>query len=489
MGIFSRGKGTTADRSDEGAAARQAPLDHGVGINEAVGRLRDSVASRLAHPRKFRAGQLRALERMLEAHEAEFLGALAADLGKPEVEARLTELDLVRSEIDHAQLYLTEWMEAKHVRVPLAYQPAAAKVEPQPLGLVLVIGPWNYPLNLVFAPLVGALAAGNCVVLKPSELAPATSALIARLVPRYLDPRAVAVVEGGVEASQALLAQRWDHIFYTGGERVGRIVAEAAARNLTPVTLELGGKSPAVVVDGNPSAIARRLAYGKFLNAGQTCVAPDYVLAVGPAADAMEKHLPKAISSFYGRNPAKSRDYGRIVNRQALERLARFVEHAAAGGGRIVSGGATDADALFIEPTVLADVDPASPVMSEEIFGPVLPIVRVASFDDAVRFINSRPSPLAAYLFSDKPRLQAAFEDQVRAGAIAHNICNAHLAVPGLPFGGVGASGHGSYHGRAGFETFSQYRSVLSKTAMLDTLRAVYPPYGRVKSGLLRRVL
>lgn len=496
MGLFTRTKprppraDTVADVSSAVPAVPSVPaFPVAPVVAETVTRLRDSASTYLAHPRRFRAGQLRALERMLDAHEGEFLEALAADLGKSAVEAHLTELDLVRGEIDHAQLHLTEWMEAKGVRVPLAFQPASAKVEPQPLGLVLVIGPWNYPVNLVFAPLVGALAAGNCVVLKPSELAPATSELIARLVPRYLDPRAVAVVEGGVETSQALLAQRWDHIFFTGGERVGRIVAEAAARHLTPTTLELGGKSPAVVVDGNPAAIARRIAFGKFPNAGQTCVAPDYVLAVGTAADGLEKHLPKAIASFYGRNPAKSRDYGRIVNRPAFDRLAGFIEAAAGGVGRIVSGGASDVDSLFIEPTILADVDPASPVMTEEIFGPVLPIVRVASFDDAVRFINSRPSPLAAYLFSEKPRLQSAFEDRVRAGAIGHNVCNAHLAIPALPFGGVGASGHGSYHGRAGFETFSQFRSVLSKTAVVDTLRAVYPPYGRLKAGLLRRIL
>lgn len=494
MGIFSGRRAPSAPAAPAvpsaeetaDAAAAGAP---GPRVNETVGRLRDSADSRVAHPRRFRAAQLRALERLLEEHAQDVLDALAADLGKPEVEARLSELDLVRAEIDHAQLHLTEWMEARHVRVPVAFQPASAKVEAQPLGLVLIIGPWNYPIQLVLSPLVAALAAGNCAVLKPSEAAPASSSLLARLVPQYLDARAVAVVEGGAETSQALLAQRWDHIFYTGGDRVGRIVAEAAARQLTPVTLELGGKSPAVVVDGSYAAIARRLAYGKFLNAGQTCVAPDYVLAVGPAAAELEKHLPRAINAFYGKDPAKSRDYGRIVNRGHFDRLAGFLDAAAQGPGTLVSGGGRDAEALYIEPTVLAGVDVESPLMREEIFGPILPIIRVESFDAAVRFVNARPAPLAAYLFSEKPRLQSVFEDRVRAGGIGHNVCNAHLAVPGLPFGGVGPSGMGNYHGKYGFETFSQLRPVLSKTAMLDTLKAVYPPYGWAKTKVLRKLM
>ncbi|MBB2994985.1 aldehyde dehydrogenase family protein [Paeniglutamicibacter cryotolerans] len=454
------------------------------GIAAVVESLRDAVDTRLAYPRRFRATQLKALERMLDAHEAEFVAALYTDLGKSPVEAKLTELDLVRAEIDHAQLYLSEWMEAKSVKVPLALQPAAAKVQAQPLGLVLIIGPWNYPLQLILAPLVAALAAGNAVVLKPSELAPATSALLAKLVPQFLDRRAVAVIEGGASASSVLLEQKFDHIFYTGGERVGRIVALAAAAQLTPVTLELGGKSPAVVMDGSHVAVARRLAYGKFMNAGQTCVAPDYVLAVGKAAELLEVQLAKAIGGFYGKNPLRSKDYGRIVNLDHFQRLRSYLDQ-----GTVVIGGGFDEDELKIEPTVMIDVDPDSPLMREEIFGPILPIVKVESFDAAVRFINSRPHPLAAYLFSENPRLQSAFEDQVRAGAIVHNAPNMHLAVPGLPFGGVGASGMGAYHGRHGFERFSQLRPVFSKTAVIDTLRAVYPPYTWAKNKIIGKLL
>lgn len=447
-------------------------------------RLRDATDSRLAQPRRFRAGQLKALERLLVENEDALCEALTTDLGKPAAESRLTELDRVKAEIDHAQLHLGDWVADRHVRVPVSLQPATARVQARPLGMVLVIAPWNYPVLLLLGPLAGALAAGNTVVLKPSELAPATSALLARLVPSYLDRRAVAVVEGAAEATTELLGQHWDHIFYTGGERVGRIVAHAAAEHLTPVTLELGGKSPAVVCDGNFAAIARRIAHGKFMNAGQTCVAPDYVLAVGEhAAQELEKHLPQVIASFYGKDPSSSRDYGRIINSGHFARVAAYQQQ-----GRVVCGGSNDPATRYVEPTVLADVDPASAVMTEEIFGPVLPIIRVDRFDDAVRFINSRPSPLAAYLFSERPRLHTAFEDQVRAGGIGHNVCNMHLAVPDLPFGGVGASGMGNYHGKSGFDTFSQQRPVLSKTAMIDTLRAIYPPFGWAKRRIMRSI-
>lgn len=450
----------------------------------AARRLRDAADSRLAHPRRFRSTQLKALERLIQDHEQDLCDALMTDLGKPAAESRLTELDRVKAEIDHAQLYLGDWMADEHVKVPLSLQPASARVQARPLGMVLVIAPWNYPVLLLLGPLVGALAAGNTVVLKPSELAPATSAVMASLIPQYLDRRAVAVLEGAAETTTELLQMDFDHIFYTGGERVGKIVARAAVETLTPVTLELGGKSPAVVADGNFAAIARRLAHGKFMNAGQTCVAPDYILAVGATAAAeLEKQLPKAIAAFYGKDPSGSKDYGRIINASHFARLDSYL-----GQGRVVAGGSSDADSRYIAPTVLADVDPAAPVMTEEIFGPILPIIQVDRFDDAVRFINSRPSPLAAYLFSERSRLHTSFEDQVRAGAIAHNVCNMHLAVPALPFGGVGASGTGNYHGKFGFDTFSQQRPVLSKTAMLDTLRAVYPPFGWAKRKIMRKI-
>ena len=333
-------------------------------------------------------------------------------------------------------------------------------------------------------------------MLKPSEKAPATSALIGRLIPQYLDPRAVAVVQGGAEEVQALLAERFDHIFYTGGERVGRIVYEAAAKQLTPVTLELGGKSPCVVADGrNWSAIARRIAFGKFTNAGQTCVAPDYVLAVGEETQRqLEKHLPKAIEEFYGADPQQSPDYGRMVNAEHLERTVALLEDALTGGdgrapARLVHGGRADVADRFLEPTVLSDVPADSALMAEEIFGPILPIIRVDTFEEAVEFITSRPHPLAAYLFTDKHRYHRAFEERVTAGGMAFDVALLQVGLASLPFGGVGPSGMGSYHGRAGFETFSQLRPALTKTDQVDTLRMVYPPYTWAKRQALKRLL
>ncbi|WP_309081740.1 aldehyde dehydrogenase family protein [Zhihengliuella sp.] len=483
MGLFSRRR--PAPPAEE---ASDAGAPHVPGVAEVHARLKDARSTRLMHPRRMRAGQLRALDRLLEENTQDLLEALEADLGKHPAEARLTELELLKDEIHHAQLYLTEWMEAKHVKVPLALQPAMGKTEAQPKGMVLIIGAWNYPVQLLLSPLVGALAAGNTVALKPSELAPATSALLARLVPRYLDRRVVAVVEGGPDVAQSLLEQPWDHILFTGSERVGRIVARAAAEHLTPVTLELGGKCPAVVGDGNMAAVARRIAHGKFINAGQTCTAPDYVLLVGADAQRLPAQLVRALASFYGKNPAKNRDYGRIVNRAAFDRLVRYIEDAEIDPNVTVVGGDFDAESLYIEPTLLLGVSPDDAVMQEEIFGPILPILSVESFDAALEFIAARPEPLAAYLFSDRPRWHTAFEDRVRAGGIAYNVCNLHVAVPTLPFGGVGASGMGSYHGRYGFATFSQLRPVLSKTAMVDTLRIAYPPYRRGKAHVMRTV-
>lgn len=472
------------------AAAEEVQLDvvpeatKHLDVVETVAHLRTGARERVAVPRKFRAAQLKAFERMMSRHEADFLAALAQDLGKSAVEAQLTELAMVRNEIKHAQLYLTEWMAAKHERMPIAFQPAVGKVEPQPLGLVLVMGPWNYPINNLLIPVVSAIAAGNCVVIKPSENATAVSALIERLVPQFLDHRAVAVVAGGADVAQELLEQKWDHIFFTGSQRIGRLVYKAAADQMTPVTLELGGKCPAVAVDGNWPAVARRLAFGKFTNAGQTCVAPDYVLAVGKAAEELEKHLPKAIAEFYGKNPAASKDYGRIVNDASMDRLVGYLKD-----GEMVTGGEFDREKRYFAPTVLKNVDPSSPVMQEEIFGPILPIIRVANVDEAIDFIASRPDPLAAYLFSERPRLHTIFEDYVRAGGIGIGVAVLHVGLTNLPFGGVGASGMGNYHGKFGFDTFSQMRPTMAKTTVVDTLRAAYPPYGWAKSNLMHRIL
>ena len=449
-----------------------------------VAAVRKVYASGRTRPVAWRKAQLKALMRMLSEREQEFTAALQADLGKNALEAYLTEISITRAEAAHALKHLADWTRTTRVPVPLGLQPASAKVEPQPLGVVLIIAPWNYPVQLLLAPLIGALAAGNAAVLKPSELAPATSAAITRILPEYLDPEAVVVIEGAQEVSQALLAERFDHIFYTGGERVGKIVMRAAAEHLTPVTLELGGKSPAVVLDGNMTSIARRLAYGKLINAGQTCVAPDYVLVTEEAAPKLLRALAKVMREFVGKDPSRSANYGRIVNAGHFDRLTGYL-----ADGTVVSGGRSSREDLYLEPTVLADVPLDAPVMQEEIFGPILPVVTVRDLDQAMEIINARPVPLASYLFTSSASQQRRFEQGVRAGSVNHNAAIVQLAVPELPFGGAGASGMGAYHGKHSFDTFSQARPVFSKGTLLDTLRVAYPPYNGFKGRILRRLL
>ncbi|MNW30773.1 Aldehyde dehydrogenase [compost metagenome] len=459
------------------------PVDeHPSRIATVLSHLRRSADTRITHPRRFRLQQLKALEKMLEEHLEDFVQALAEDLGKSATEAKFSEIDVVRAEIDFAQRHLVEWMDSTSVKVPLALQPAMAKVEPRPLGVVLIIGAWNYPVQLVLAPLVAAIAAGNAAVIKPSELAPATSGALAKFLPVYLDERVYAVVEGGVDTSTELLAARWDHIFYTGGERVAKIVAAAAARHLTPTTLELGGKSPAVV-ENDSLASAKRLAYAKFMNAGQTCVAPDYVLSVGDSSELIRR-LGQAITSFYGKEPLTHPDFGRIVSRKHFERLLSMFEQ-----GEVVFGGEYDEDTLRIAPSIMRNVDLEGSLMTEEIFGPILPVIEVETFEEALEFIARRPSPLAAYLMSESPRLQSIFSDRVRAGSIVHNAPLAQMIVPTLPFGGVGPSGMGAYHGKHGFERLSQMRSEFNKTTVVDTLSAIYPPYSWAKRKIIDRLL
>ena len=346
-------------------------------ITDTVGRLRETFATGLTRPVEWRKRQLKALRRLLVDHDDVFAEALRVDLAKGATESHMMELGYLVGEIDHILRHLDRWLRPARSAVPLALMPSRASAVYEPLGTVLVISPWNYPMHLTLAPVIGALAAGNCVAIKPSDVAPATSAALAEWLPRVLDNRAVAVIEGGVAEATALLAEKFDHIFYTGNGAVGRIVMEAAAVHLTPLTLELGGKSPALVEPGvDLATAARRIAWGKFVNAGQTCMAPDYVLAVGQVAEDIQPHLVEAIRQMYTAEPKMNKDYGRIVNQHHFDRLAPLL-----GDGRIVIGGTSDRDEKYIAPTVLADVDPDSDVMTEEIFGPILPIVRVPDLD------------------------------------------------------------------------------------------------------------
>ncbi|SEM52696.1 aldehyde dehydrogenase family protein [Streptacidiphilus jiangxiensis] len=411
-------------------------------------------------PLAWRREQLGRLRALLTENREAIADALHADLRKPRAEAGAAEIDLPVREIDHTLAHLEQWLAPEPVAAEeLAGLPegTTASATYEPLGTVLVIAPWNYPVQLLLVPIAGALAAGNTVVAKPSELAPATSALMARLIPRHLDPETVTVVEGGVAETTALLAQRFDHIFYTGNGTVGRIVMRAAAEHLTPVTLELGGKSPVFVDRGvDVDAVARRLADAKFRNAGQTCVAPDYVLTDAATAPALAEALERATKALFGADPQTSAAYGRLVNERHFDRVAALL-----ASGRTAFGGRADRADRYIEPTVLLDVRPDEPVMQEEIFGPVLPIVTVADLTEAIAFVNDRDKPLALYGFTEDESTRRRLAAETSSGGLGFGLPMAHLRVPALPFGGVGESGMGAYHGQHSIATFSHRKARL----------------------------
>ena len=451
---------------------------------ELVARLRATFDSGKTRPLAWRREQLQAMRKLLVEREPELLEALAADLGKPRLEAWATDIGFVISEIDHALKHLRRWTRATRVRTPLVTKPARARLVPEPLGVVLVIAPWNYPVQLALAPMVGAIAAGNTVVLKPSEIAPHTSGVLAHFLPEYLDPEAVAVVEGAIAETKALLTERFDHIFYTGNGRVGRVVMEAASHHLTPVTLELGGKSPAIV-DGsaNLEVAARRIAWGKFLNAGQTCIAPDYVLVARDKEDQLVELIRRAVFDFYGNDPKTSPDYARIVSDNQFKRLSGLL-----GSGTVAVGGEQDKETRYIAPTVLRDVAPDAPAMQEEIFGPLLPVIAVDSADEAIAFVNAKDKPLALYVFAGDRAVADRVVASTSSGGACVNATLYHVTVPGLPFGGVGESGVGAYHGKASFDVFSHSKPVLKKSTRPD-LDLAYPPYTDKKERLMRRFL
>jgi len=446
--------------------------------------LRAAFAAGRTRPLEWRDRQLAALQRLLEEREDEILEALHADVGKPALEAWVAEVQYIRGELALMRRKLPRWVAPERVATPLLAQPGSSRIYREPLGVVLVISPWNYPFQLAIGPLVGVLAAGNCAVVKPSELAPATSALIARRLPEYVDPACVRVIEGGVPETTALLGERFDHIFYTGNGVVGRVVMQAAARHLTPVTLELGGKSPCLVDESADLAVtARRICWGKFWNAGQTCVAPDYVLVHERLHEPLLAELRRCLRDFYGDDPRRSPDFGRIVNQRHHRRLVRLLE-----GATVVVGGEADEAERYLAPTVLRDVAPDAPVMAEEIFGPILPVLAAPSLAAAVDFVNARDQPLALYLFARDAAAQEQVIAGTSSGAVTVNHAWMHMAVPGLPFGGVGESGMGAYHGRLTFETFTHRKAVLRKPTFADP-EFVYPPYTAKKAGWIKRLL
>ena len=447
-----------------------------------VAALRATFASGRTRPIEWRRRQLDGIARMMVEQEAALAAALAEDLHKPLQEAWIAELSFIQGEAAYASKHVARWAAPRRVRTPLVGQPGRSATVPEPLGVGLVIGAWNYPIQGTLGPLVGALAAGCCAVVKPSEVSAATSRALSTLLPRYVDPEAVAVIEGGVDETTALLAQRFDRIVYTGNGQVGRIVMAAAARHLTPVTLELGGKSPCIVTrQADLESAARRIAWGKWLNAGQTCIAPDYVLVEKGLGSTLVERLRAQVRGMYGDDPKRSPDFARIVNERHFRRVAGYL-----GAGRVAFGGDTDADQRYVAPTVLVDVPPDAPVMTEEIFGPILPIVEVADLDAAIGWVVARDKPLALYVFGAAAEADAVIA-RTSAGQVCVNDTMMFMAVPGLPFGGVGASGTGAYTGPHGFTTFSHLKPVMRRGTMLD-LDARYPPYTAGKLGLLRRL-
>jgi aldehyde dehydrogenase (NAD+) len=443
---------------------------------------RQFFATGATKPIEFRVAQLKALRQAVQDHEAAITAAVKADLHKSVFEAYAAELGVVK-DIDHALQRLRTWVKPKSVGVGLMQAPAWARIQPEPLGVVLIIGPWNYPIQLMLSPLVGAIAAGNCVVMKPSELAPESSQIIAKIMGQAFDPQYIAVVEGGVEASQAVLAQKFDHIFFTGGTAIGKIVMTAAAQHLTPVTLELGGKSPCIVDrEIDVDTTARRIAWGKYMNAGQTCIAPDYLLVQRQIKPTLLQAIEAAIHQFYGDDPIHSDDYGRIISDKHYQRLTSLLP-----SGRILVGGQTQASDRYIAPTVMDQVSPDAPVMQDEIFGPILPVLEYDELEEAIAFVSARPKPLALYVFSKNKAVQQRVLQSTSSGGVCVNDTVLQVGVPDLPFGGVGDSGMGSYHGKTSFDTFSHFKSILYKPFWLD-FKLRYAPYAD-KINLLKQFI
>ena len=431
----------------------------------------------------FRLDSLRRLEVWIRSHDEQIMAALASDLNKPRFESYATEVGAVLDEVRFAQKHLRHWCRAKRVGSNLKNFPSSGRIYPEPYGVALIMSPWNYPFFLTMGPLVGALAAGNCVVVKPSAYSPATSSLLAGMCAELFDPAYVQVIEGGREQNQALLDERYDIILFTGSKAVGRTVLEAAARYLTPVILELGGKSPCIVDEtADIRLAARRIAWGKFINAGQTCVAPDYVLVHESVRQHLLEELARSMEAQFGQRPSQDPGYSRIVNERHFDRLRGLLQDE-----HVFAGGDLNPDTLQIGPTLLDEVDGDSAVMAQEIFGPLLPVLGYSTLEEALRQIRERPKPLAAYLFTSSKAHKAYVLEHLSFGGGCINDTVVHLSVPRLPFGGVGESGMGSYHGKAGFDAFTHYRSVLVKSRHID-IPLRYPPYSETALKLLKRM-
>ncbi|HCG2262914.1 TPA: aldehyde dehydrogenase [Staphylococcus aureus] len=422
----------------------------------------------------FRKEQLKKLSKAIKSYESDILEALYTDLGKNKVEAYATEIGITLKSIKNARKELKNWTKTKNVDTPLYLFPTKSYIKKEPYGTVLIIAPFNYPFQLVFEPLIGAIAAGNTAIIKPSELTPNVARVIKRLINETFDANYIEVIEGGIEETQTLIHLPFDYVFFTGSENVGKIVYQAASENLVPVTLEMGGKSPVIVDEtANIKVASERICFGKFTNAGQTCVAPDYILVHESVKDDLITALSKTLREFYGQNIQQSPDYGRIVNLKHYHRLTSLLNSAQMN---IVFGGHSDEDERYIEPTLLDHVTNDSAIMQEEIFGPILPILTYQSLDEAIAFIHQRPKPLSLYLFSEDENATQRVINELSFGGGAINDTLMHLANPKLPFGGVGASGMGRYHGKYSFDTFTHEKSYIFRSTRLES-GVHLPPY------------
>jgi len=458
--------------------------------NKIVSAVRTTFDSGRSKNVEWRKEQLKSVTRMLDENEDKFIAALKSDLNKPVQESIMAEIDYLKNEVIGILRHIDEWTQDQYVDKSPVTLLDTAFLHPEPFGVVLVLGAWNFPLHLTLAPVLPAIAAGNCVIIKPSEIAPATAKVIAEILPKYLDQSCIQVVLGGVPETTSLLKERFDYIFYTGSTPVGKIIGAAANKHLTPCTLELGGKSPTYIDDsGNMEVKVKRLLWGKFNNCGQICVAPDYVLCSKAVESKMLPIMKRLLKDWYGEKPELSNDYCRIVSERHLDRLAGMLNKTE---GSVVIGGKNDYQGKFVEPTVVTGVTWDDAIMQEEIFGPILPILTVNSVDEAIKLINQREKPLALYVFSDHKEVQDQFKTRTSSGGLVFNETILHLSVEELPFGGVGASGMGAYHGKHGFDTFTHSKPILARDLgwlgeKLGEFR--YPPYDIKAIGFIRNLL
>lgn len=452
-------------------------------IPDIIKKQKEFFASGATRPVKFRIKQLKTLKQAFEQWEDKIANALYLDLKKSKTEAYGTEIGITIADIRYNLKHIKEWTRWQSVPTPLFFIPGKSALRYEPFGVALIISPWNYPIKNLFAPLIGCISAGNCAILKPSEIAPATSKVIKELVAHYFDPEYLTVIEGGVPETTTLLENRFDKIFFTGGSEIGKIIYTAAAKHLTPCTLELGGKSPVIVDEHiNLKTTAKRICWGKFVNSGQACVAPDYIFVHKNIKDKLLKELKQTIINFYGDDPSKSDSLGRIISDRHFKRIKKLIQ------GDIYHGGETKEEQKYIAPTILNNVTPEHPVMQEEIFGPLLPIVEYTDVNEVIEYINSKEKPLALYIFSKKKAFQNKILDNTSSGGVCINETIMHMVSPELPFGGVGYSGSGSYNGFYGFETFSHRKPVMKKIFAFD-VKQKYVPYTKAKDKFVRFAL